>query len=135
MTPEQILKKRIYNRNYYRNVEKGTKNFIERKKRDRIRYKKKHPIKFFLIKRMGLIKQRCINPKYRGYKYYGGKGIKFFLTLKDMEFIWSRDKAHLMECPSVDRINPDGHYELSNCRFLENYLNRPRKKISKIRCH
>jgi len=130
-TPEN--KKKIAKRahQYYINHQKGTRKFIEQKKISRLRYKKRNPVTFLLVKRMSLIKQRCINPNYRGYKYYGGKGIKFFLTLRDMKLMWSRDKAHLMEKPSVDRINPDGHYELSNCRFLENHLNRPRKKIPK----
>jgi hypothetical protein len=62
---------------------------------------------------------RCNNPKQFGYKDYGGRGIKQLMTLDDFEFLWKRDNAYLMKRPSIDRIDPDGNYELSNCRFLE----------------
>ena len=62
---------------------------------------------------------RCNNPKQLGYSSYGGRGIKLLMTLDDFEFLWKRDNASKMKRPSIDRINPDGDYELSNCRFLE----------------
>jgi len=75
--------------------------------------------------------QRCINPTVRGWKYYGGRGIsvcsrwlKFENFLADMGV---RPSALL----SLDRINNDGNYEPSNCRWAtrsEQRLNqRPRK--------
>lgn len=64
-------------------------------------------------------KRRCEIKTHTSYKNYGGKGIKFLMTLADFEYIWKRDKAHLMKKPSIDRINNDGNYELSNCRFIE----------------
>jgi len=65
------------------------------------------------------VRQRCDNPKATGYSSYGERGIKNFLQLKDIKFLWFRDKAFEMKRPSIDRINPDGNYEVSNCRFKE----------------
>ncbi len=64
-------------------------------------------------------RSRCNNPKSTGYKYYGGKGIKCFLTFEEIEFLWKRDKADELGRPSIDRIDAKGNYELSNCRFIE----------------
>lgn len=76
------------------------------------------------IKSLVHAKQRCGNPKSTGYRYYGGRGIKCLLTLNEIKFIWERDKAHLMEHPSIDRIDSNGNYEFSNCRFIEMAKNR-----------
>lgn len=60
---------------------------------------------------------RCKSPTHESYSYYGGRGIticnrwysEFFNFLEDM------GKAPI-NC-SLDRINNDGDYEPSNCRW------------------
>ena len=64
------------------------------------------------------MKQRCLNPKNPRYKHYGGRGIticeqwldSFPQFLNDM----GMKPAHQL---SIDRINNDGNYEPSNCRW------------------
>jgi len=65
------------------------------------------------------IKQRCNNSKCPVYKYYGGRGIKCFITLEDLKILWDRDKASEMKSPSIDRIDNDGDYIFENCQFIE----------------
>ena len=64
-------------------------------------------------------KERCENPNNAGYKYYGGRGIKFLLTKEDVGRLWVRDNASVMKDPTIDRIDNSGNYELNNCRFIE----------------
>lgn len=68
-------------------------------------------------------KRRCNDPKHREFKYYGGRGVRYTLSKEQVIEIFKRDKGHLMEQPSLDRINPDGHYEFSNVRFMERQEN------------
>lgn len=63
-------------------------------------------------------RSRCA--KYGCYYKYG---IKFFMTVDDFKFLWFRDKAYLMNKPSVDRIDSKKDYTLDNCRYLEFYEN------------
>lgn len=72
------------------------------------------------------IVNRCSNPSDRYYQ----RGIKNLLTLADVEFLWKRDKAHLLKRASIDRIDGKGNYVLDNCQFIE--LSENKKKIS---CH
>ena len=65
------------------------------------------------------IKQRCNNPKNPDYKWYGKKGIKCLLNISQIHYIWLRDRAWLLDKPSIDREDNDGHYEFDNCRFIE----------------
>ena len=46
---------------------------------------------------------------------YWKKGIKNFLSMNDIEYLWVRDNAHLLKEPSIDRKNPKGNYTVDNC--------------------
>jgi len=80
------------------------------------------------MQHLGWLRTRCNNPKVREFCYYGGRGIKAKITLKELKSLWFRDKAFLLKSPSVDRIDPNGHYEYRNCRFIENRENLPRHR-------
>jgi len=69
------------------------------------------------------IKQRCENSNFKEYKYYGAKGIKLLLTKEEIRWLMERDNYWTMKKPSIDRLNSNGHYELSNCRFVEISVN------------
>ncbi len=78
-------------------------------------------------------KNRCLNKKHKAYKRYGGRGIKFLITKQEFAYLWKRDGAILMETPSIDRIDNNGNYELSNCRFIERNENSRRGSLEKER--
>lgn len=78
------------------------------------------------------IRGRCgSSPTVNKFQYYGGRGIKTFLTADDLLKIWERDSASQMRCPSIDRINVDGDYTKDNCRFVEFDENRRHKRKSR----
>jgi len=111
---------------YLKFIEKNRKRSIKWRNDNKERAKKttslwlsKNPLKKKMYVRIDAIRSRCTDKKHENYKWYGGRGIKCFLTVKDLERLWKRDKAYKMKKPSIDRINNDGNYELSNCRFIE----------------
>jgi len=72
-----------------------------------------------LYKTWSNMKDRCLNSNDKGFKYYGGRGI--VVCNEWLEFIQFRDWAlnnGYKENLVIDRENPDGNYEPSNCRFL-----------------
>lgn len=77
------------------------------------------------------IYKRCNQKSSFKYKYYGAKGIKNIISVPELKSLWLRDKAWLMINPTIDRIDPDGHYELSNCRYIEMKENIARKRKRK----
>lgn len=64
-------------------------------------------------------KNRCTNSNSFQYTNYGGRGIKFNLTMAETVMLWDRDKASQMKSPSIHRKDNDGNYEYSNCEFIE----------------
>ena len=94
-------------------------------------YNKTH--KGRLIQRWIGIQKRCHDPEDKSYKWYGGRGIKNLLTVKELEILWERDGASLMEKPSIDRKNSNDNYTFDNCEFVEMVENLKRKTGMKYR--
>lgn len=71
------------------------------------------------VKILRSVKRRCRNSSQRNFRWYGNLGIKCKLTTSEIKFLWNRDRAYLLSQPSIDRIDPNGDYDLGNCRFIE----------------
>lgn len=67
------------------------------------------------------IKGRCLNPKHISFHNYGGRGITICDEWKK-DFVsfynWSMQNGY-DENLSIDRINNNGNYEPSNCRWVD----------------
>jgi len=55
--------------------------------------------------------------------HYQKNGIECRLTVIEIARVWFRDKAYFLIDPHLDRVDPDGHYEFSNVRFIESWEN------------
>jgi len=64
------------------------------------------------------MKQRCKNKNSSYYHIYGGKGVSVCNEWEDFEsfFKWAMESGY-KEGLTIDRINSDGNYEPSNCRW------------------
>jgi len=72
---------------------------------------------------------RCLTTRCKNSPKYIEKGITNYLHLKDLKFLWFRDKAYLLTKPSIDRIDNDGNYTLDNCRYIEHNENARRGSL------
>ena len=77
------------------------------------------------------IKHRCLKPYSSVYQSYGGRGIGICDEWLDFEafYDWAIANGY-QEGLQIDRIDNDGNYEPSNCRWVthkENCNNRKRK--------
>lgn len=61
--------------------------------------------------------QRCTNENVSSFEDYGGRGIYLQDSWFDFEDFFSDMENPPTETHTLDRINPDGNYELKNCRW------------------
>jgi hypothetical protein len=73
---------------------------------------------------------RCTNPNVDNFERYGGRGIKICKRWHRFENFLA-DMGHRPAGKTLDRINSNGNYKPSNCRWatpLEQRHNRRKRK-------
>ncbi len=123
---------------YYRNNrEKMLKYFKDRYpsiKQEREEYRKEYSSSKHgkIMQIIQNIRRRCEDTENKRYHRYGGRGIKNLLTYDDISNIWDRDNASSLKKPSLDRIDVNGNYEVSNCQFIEMRDNSRKDFVKKV---
>jgi hypothetical protein len=79
------------------------------------------------------IKKRCLTKSVIAYKDYGGRGIN--ISNEWLEFInfynWSLNNGYADNL-SIDRINNEGGYEPTNCRWVTRQLQARNRRSSRL---
>lgn len=79
------------------------------------------------------MRQRCINPSVKEYRYYGVKGVRVceewsvFENFRD----WALSHGYADNL-TIDRIDSTGNYESSNCRWISIQLQRNKTIMSRL---
>ena len=90
----------------------------------------------WLYNRAQAMKARCDSPSHNHYSAYGGKGVEFRFSGVKEAALWIMQSLGLPKFSTVaersriqlDRIDPDGHYEPGNLRWLSVELNQQNKR-------
>lgn len=74
------------------------------------------------------MRARCNNINHKSYKDYGGRGIKVCSRWDDF-LLFIADMGERPDGLEIDRINNDGNYEPSNCRWVDHRSNALNRRV------
>lgn len=80
------------------------------------------------------IKTRCYNPSCKSYKNYGGRGITICDEWKNDFYAfynWAVNNGYT-DSLSIDRIDVNGNYEPSNCRWVTSKIQNNNRRTNKV---
>ena len=78
------------------------------------------------------IKTRCLNPRYSGWKNYGGRGIKICDRWKDSFENFFADMGPRPEGMSIERKESNGDYEPDNCIWATTFEQSRNKRNNRL---
>jgi hypothetical protein len=79
------------------------------------------------------MRARCLNPKHRFWRYYGGRGIKVCARWEKYENFLADMGRRPTPKHTIDRKNNNGNYTPKNCRWAtrsEQMFNRREYRIT-----
>lgn len=72
---------------------------------------------------------RCLNVNTTGYSYYGGRGIKVCDSWRSFVNFYADMGDPPSDLHTIDRIDCDGNYEKSNCRWATMSAQQQNKRV------
>ena len=84
-----------------------------------------------IARRLYAMRSRCYSKNNPAYKYYGGRGIRVcdeWMQDVDAFIDWSLENGYKNDL-QIDRIDNDGDYKPSNCRWVSAGVNCKNKSV------
>ena len=79
--------------------------------------------------------QRCTNPAYHKFRYYGGRGINVCQRWLDSFELFHADMGDKPSKATLDRINTEGNYEPANCRWASQKTQQNNRTNNRLLTH